>query len=267
MRNNAFIGQKRQILALRPVWTLPLAKGRIPAMPPPENPPAAPHGEAGALLPLEIMQSMELDKIAPVPPQTRKRGPLFVRAFRAYAYEGMRWAPQLSKLTGLTANMIRKARSVDKWDAFIGSTHDRETAARYGITASTVSSILPADGHKVAERESVERGETCKLLQGEIAAIRVQLAGTADKASVGYQRLLANLRTAREELDGLLGISRLDKAREAGAIQKARIEATPPVRKAPVNPALRNGNASPLAGRQIETDCVDVSSFILPPLP
>lgn len=220
----------------------------------------------------EIMQSMELDKIAPVPPQTRKRGPLFVRAFRAYAYEGMRWAPQLSKLTGITANMIRKARSVDRWDDFIGSVHDREAMARYGISASTVTSILPADGHKVAEREQAERGETCRVLQKEIAIIRGQIASATDKSTVQYSRLVAVLRDARAELDSLLGISRIDKAKEAGAIQRARMEATPAVK--PANQAkgttlqgrLANlASASPLNGRGggLETDCVDVSAFLV----
>lgn len=233
---------------------------------------ASPNGVAntatapnGALLPLDILQSMELDKIAPVPPQTRKRGPLFVRAFRAYAYEGMRWAPQLSKLTGITANMIRKARSVDRWDEFIGTVHDREASARYGINAATVSSIIPANGHKIAEAEMAERGETCALLQSEIKLIRGQMAGMADKGCKAYTMLLGNLRNARNELDSLLGISRIDKAKEAGAIQKARIEATPAPRPS-LHSSQRNAATGGNAPRSapIETDCVDVSSFILP---
>jgi hypothetical protein len=224
--------------------------------------------DTSALLPPEILQSMELDRVAPVPVATRKRGPNFVRAFRAYAYEGMRWAPQLSKLTGITANMIRKARSVDKWDEFLGTVHDREAAARYGISAATVSSIIPTNGHKIAEREQAERGETCALLQSEIAAIREQMKASSDKGSKQYSNLLGNLRNARNELDSLLGISRIDKAREAGAIQAARIAATPAPRptlhssqrtgRNGQHPAPSNGHAS----RHVETDCVDVSSFM-----
>jgi hypothetical protein len=223
-------------------------------------------GASAALLPLEIQQSIELDRIAPVPAATRKRGPNFVRAFRAYAYEGMRWAPQLSKLTGITANMIRKARSVDRWDDFLGTVHDREAAARYGINAATVNSILPANGHKIAEAEQAERGETCAMLQSEIRAIREQMKASTDKGSKTYSNLLSNLRNARNELDSLLGISRIDKAKEAGAIQAARIAATPPPRPS-LHSSQRaaqgmNGNAS--QRQPLETDCVDVSSFIMP---
>lgn len=229
----------------------------------PQTPPdiASPH------LPLEILQSMELDKVAPVPPQTRKRGPNFVRAFRAYAYEGMRWAPQLSKLTGISANMIRKARSVDRWDQFIGGVHDREAAARYGINAGAVSSILPANGHKIAADEAGERGETCALLQEEIRQIRNQMRASTDKGTKSYSNLLTNLRNARNELDSLLGISRVDKAKEAGAIQAARIAATPHPRptlhssQRPVNGNASNGHRVP---SRVETDCVDVSCFIQP---
>jgi hypothetical protein len=67
----------------------------------------------------------------------------------------------------------------------------------------------------------------------------------------------------------LLGISRIDKAREAGAIQAARIAATPAAR-----PSLhssqrtgRNGQPAPSNGhaprsQHLETDCVDVTPFM-----
>lgn len=177
------------------------------------------------LLAPDALASLELDKIAPVPDATRRRGVKYVRAFRAWAYEGISTAPRLSLICGLSASTIRHARQEDGWRAFLAKRHEHESAARYGIAAGNVSPILPANGHLIAANEGRERGETCQMLQDEIKVIRQQMRDERDKGSKRYSCLLASLTDARKELDCLLGIGAISRAKEAGAMQAARLQA------------------------------------------
>jgi hypothetical protein len=216
------------------------------------------------LLAPDALASLELDKIAPVPDATRRRGVKYVRAFRAWAYEGISTAPRLSLICGLSASTIRHARQEDGWRAFLAKRHEHESAARYGIAAGNVSPILPANGHLIAANEGRERGETCSMLQSEIAIIRQQMRDERDKGSKRYSCLLASLTDARKELDCLLGIGAISRAKEAGAMQAARLQANAAdaITKGLRGNGPRNGtphahtNLASLNGRAMNADAV-----------
>lgn len=246
------------------------------------SPHETPHNPTGDLLAPDALASLELDRIAPVPDKTRRRGVRYVRAFRAWAYEGIAHAPRLALLCGLSASTIRHARQEDGWREFLAKRHDHEAASRYGIAASNVSPILPADGHLVAQAEAGERGETCKTLQQEIAVIRQQMKDERDKGSKRYTALLSNLADARRELDVLLGIAPMARAKEAGAMHAAKLaaNAADAISKglrgngrgtthnlATLNGSTRNVGQQSASGQIVNADVVDITDGDAPPLP
>lgn len=213
----------------------------------------------------EVLAKTEasLDEKYPVPPNTRTRGSRYIAAFRIWAYDGVRDATKIAPLVGLRAEQLRKIRVKDKWMDWERGIHERETAQRLGIAEdATLTAILPLNAEAVLKAERQNRAETCTVIQAEISAILKAMTGCADKGSKAYAVLVASLRSLRDELDTLLGIGSITKAREAGAIQREKQK------------AMREGAGSDGKGGKaihaatststMNQDAIDIAATVLP---
>lgn len=215
----------------------------------------------------EVLAKTEasLDEKYPVPPTTRGRGARYVAAYRIWAYDGIRDASRIAPLCGLNANQLRKVRVKDKWQDWERAIHERETAQRLGISAdAALTAILPANADEILRTERQNRAETCTVLQKEIAAIREAMTGCADKGSKAYAVLVTSLRSLREELDTLLGLGSVTKAREAGAVQREKLKA---MREGAMNgDSKQPKHAAPTS--IMNQDAIDIAATVLPmPMP
>lgn len=163
-----------------------------------------------------------LDTVMPIPSRTASRMHPWPTICRAYCYEGIERAADLSRfVNGLRSPVtIREIRCRDKWKEWRETASARETALKHGLSLPFLLREQSMTGQ--IEDESDKRAPRAAAIQRLLQRVLDRLAIEHDVGGPRFGRLVQTVGALQAQLDALLGLDVAKRVGQAAAIARTR---------------------------------------------
>lgn len=170
---------------------------------------------------IQLISLMTEPQILAIPEATKKRDGRYHDAARLYIHQRKTNLAELSKLTGLAANFLRKIRHEDDWDGFVDKLASRSLTSVFSCTAL----VDRAEGQmKLMKQEVEDQAAMVEKLRTERGKV-LEVIATGSPGTKAYSAALSSLALIRKELEGITGLD--DMKSEVSALRLERMKKQP----------------------------------------